>query len=136
MTDINLSGAEIGRLNAERLRVYIEALKAEGKPLPSRAGKPNLSAIALACEFDRQVLYKNPACRELLAQATAEGMLRPPDSRPNSSFSETAALEAKILKLEQRDAARKAEVEELRKRLRQLQHVEEHLIETGRRIIP
>lgn len=136
MTESNLSGTEIGRLHAERLDTYIKSLKADGKPLPSRNGKPNLSAIALACEFDRQVLYKNPACKALLDEAITDCGSQPLGNDRNTDSPETAALEAKILKLEQRNAALKAEVDELRGKLRQFHHIEEHLIETGRRVIP
>lgn len=135
MTQPNLSGAEIGRLHVERLSAYLESLKAEGKALPSRNSKLNLSAIALACGFDRQVLYKNPTCAALLSKAVVEYGLQATSSRKNDDSPETAALEAKILRLEQQNAALKVEVEGLRKKLRQLHHIEEHMISTGRRVI-
>jgi hypothetical protein len=63
------SGSALGAENAETLKNYLEALEREGRPLPMRGGEPNRSAIALACGFDRQVLYKNPAAKELLDAA-------------------------------------------------------------------
>ena len=51
------SGSAIGAENVDRLEQYLAALAREGRKLPERAGRPNLSAIALACGFDRQVLY-------------------------------------------------------------------------------
>jgi uncharacterized protein YceH (UPF0502 family) len=136
MTQPNLSGVEVGRLHAERLEAYLQSLKAEGKSLPSRNGRPNFSAIALACGFDRQVLYKNPACKALLDAAIAEDGLEKTGSESDADSAEKAALEAKVLKLEQHVVALKAEVEGLRCKLRKFSHIEEHLIETGRRIIP
>jgi hypothetical protein len=136
MTQPNLSGVEIGRQHAERLCDYLDSLKTEGKSLPSRNGRPNYSAIALACGFNRQVLYKNPACAELMNSAVSELGLQPSAGRPDIDFPEKAMLEAKVLRLEQQNAALRAEVEGLRKRLRQFQFIEEHMVETGRRIIP
>jgi hypothetical protein len=60
------SGSALGAENVGRLKTYLDDLKAESRPLPMRAGEPNRSAIALACGFDRQVLYKNPAAASLL----------------------------------------------------------------------
>jgi len=109
----------------------------EGKPLPSRDGRPNLSAIALACGFDRQVLYKNSAARELLRKAAEEFNLEETGDVPEQEGdTEKRLLKARILQLEQRNAALKAENDGLRRKLRQYTHIEEHMVETGRRVIP
>jgi hypothetical protein len=71
MTDAK-SGSVLGAENVDRLKEYLEALEREGRPLPMRGGEPNRSAIALACGFDRQVLYKNPAAKKLLDAAVAK----------------------------------------------------------------
>ena len=59
----SLSGAEIGRKNAAALKEYLRGLKAQSGQLPARGGKVNVTAVALACGFDRGVLYQNPRCR-------------------------------------------------------------------------
>lgn len=129
------SGAEIGLENVARLKAYLDGLASAGEPLPMRAGKPNMSAIALACGFDRQVLYKNPAAVALIegvvAQMppaetdTADG----PEEKPKSD-----RRDSRIMQLEQQLAAARAENAGLRERLRRLQHIEDHVAETGRRI--
>lgn len=67
------SGVEIGVENVARLHAYLDGLASNGDPLPMRAGKPNMSAIALACGFDRQVLYKNPAAVALIDEIVEIG---------------------------------------------------------------
>jgi hypothetical protein len=136
MTERTLSGSQIGKRHADRLRTYIDGLRAKGSSLPIRNGRPNLTAIGLACGFDRQVLHKNPACRRIIEEATAEFGLQGPTGQPTENPSGTVRLEAKVLRLEQQNAALRVEVGELRRKLRQFQHIEEHMVETGRRIIP
>lgn len=129
-------GADVGKEHVERLQRYLHTLRTEGKPLPSHDGRPNLSAIALACGFDRQVFYKNSAARELLEQATKEFNLEEKGDVPEQdSDNEKRLLKARILQLEQRYAALKAENDGLRRKLKQYAHIEEHMIETGRRIV-
>jgi len=69
------SGFQVGAEYVERLKRYFADVASEGRPLPARGGKPNASAIALACGFDRQVLYKNPAAKELFDKAMRNSML-------------------------------------------------------------
>jgi hypothetical protein len=134
MRSSGLSGAEMGKRNVQVLREYLERV---GDDVPTRGGKLFIAAISLACGLDRQVLHKNPACRDLLAQAAERIRARPPavlgGAEPER---EVARLEAKVLRLEQRNAALKAENDELRQRLVRYRHIEEHTIETGRRVIP
>jgi hypothetical protein len=128
------SGADIGAENVERLRTYLAGLEASGTPVPMRNGKPNMSAIAIACGFDRQVLYKNPAAKALLDGVVAEaavGSSNPdvddPDEKPK-----TDRRDNRIRQLEQQLAAARAEVTGLREQLRRYRHLEQHAIETGR----
>ncbi|MBJ3784190.1 hypothetical protein [Devosia sediminis] len=129
------SGVEIGVENVARLQAYLDGLAAVGEPLPMRAGKPNMSAIALACGFDRQVLYKNPAAVALIDEIVARAPAREPEAdtdpeeKPRSD-----RRDQRIMQLEQQLAAARAENAGLRERLRRLQHIEEHVTETGRRI--
>lgn len=132
---IGKSGPEIGAENVARLQTYLDGLAATGEALPMRAGKPNMSAIALACGFDRQVLYKNPAAVALIegevAKLPAAGSesASGPDEKPKSDRRDN-----RIMQLEQQLAAARAETAGLRERLRRLQHIENHVAETGRRI--
>lgn len=129
------SGAAVGAENVARLRAYVDGLRAAGERLPERAGKPNVSAIALACGFDRQVLYKNPGARDLLAKAAdelgldASGEIATSPSGPDRR-------ERRIQQLEQENAALRAEVVGMREQIRRLRHVETHMVETGRRVAP
>jgi hypothetical protein len=97
------SGSAIGAGNVERLRSYLEALKAEGRKLPERAGKVNHSAIALACEFDRQVLHKNPAAKELL-NAAIDGLGVAEASEDTKPVARSDRRDQRILTLEQQNA--------------------------------
>lgn len=129
------SGAAIGAENVARLQLYLDGLAAAGEPLPMRAGKPNLSAISLACGFDRQVLYKNPAAAALIdhvvarAPASSAPVADGQDEKPKSD-----RRDSRIMQLEQQLAAARAENAGLRERLRRLQHIEDHVADTGRRI--
>ena len=128
------SGADIGAANVQRLKSYLDQLAASGGKLPSRQGKVNASAVALACGFDRVVLYQNPAAREMLRQAaTTLGLDAQVSSRRAVSVD---PRDQAILKLQQENANLKAEVFELRRRLRRLEIIEEVMIETGRRLSP
>lgn len=130
------SGADIGAENVERLRTYLAGLEATGTPLPMRNGRPNMSAIALACRFDRQVLYKNPAAAALIGEAEIRlpaDTTSPPDEQ-NDEKPRSDRRDSRIMQLEQQLAAARAENAGLRERLRRLQHIEDHVAETGRRI--
>lgn len=126
------SGAVLGAENVESLKKYLEALKAEGRPLPMRAGDLNLSAIALACGFNRQVLYKNPGAVALLDEARAPSAAGgEEDPKP---VSRTDRRDRRIMSLEQENVSLRAENSGLREKLRRLQQVEDIMVGTGRRV--
>lgn len=127
------SGSAIGAANVAELKRYLEALKAEGRKLPERAGRVNASAVALACGFDRQVLYKNPAAKRLLhAAVMAIGLAdATADDEP---VTRTDRRDQRILTLEQQNAALRAENAGLRERLRRLEQVEDIMVASGRRV--
>ena len=129
------SSQQIGRESLEALQRYLEALRMQGKGLPSRNGKISPSAIALAVGLDRQTLYKNPHCRALLESATQELGLSGIESREHR-LSKDDGKDQRIQALETQVASLQAEVHGLRNRLAQFRHIEAHLIETGRRVIP
>lgn len=128
-----LSGVQKGQRHLDRFKQVLTELV----HLPSRNGRVNMTALAAACGFDRQVLYKNPGVRAHLEAAALNQTLCIPESRHSTERSgdaDDARLQARILQLEQRAVALGAENAELRRRLRQYEHIEEHLLETGRRI--
>ena len=128
------SGREIGERNVASLRAYLDRLQAAGEPLPERNGKPNLSAIAIACGFDRQTLYKTPTATALLEEAGGRlGTAPPVDDKSDELDAKPKAdrRDRRILQLEQHNAALRAEVRGLREQLARYRHVEEAMI-TGR----
>ena len=127
------SGSALGAENVETLRRYLVALKAEGRSLPMRAGEPNRSAIALACGFDRQVLYKNPAAAALLKEAWAGAPAAVGEEEPKP-VARSDRRDRRIMSLEQENAALRAENSGLREKLRRLQQVEDIMVGTGRRV--
>jgi hypothetical protein len=126
------SGKQLGEEHTQRLRAYLD--RVDG--LPSRGGKLNISAVALACQFDRAVLYNNPACKQMLADAVAaKGLLGILSQGTADDVDDsTARFERRIHRLEQLNAALKAEVYELRRQLARSPVIEDHVVETGRRI--
>lgn len=127
---------DIGQENLASLDRYLTSLRKEGKSLPERGGKVSASAVALACGVDRQSLYKNPACRAMLEAAARELGLAPMESRDAGASTKDDAKDRRISVLEQRCAVLQAEVDGLRSQLRRFAHIEEHMISTGRRVIP
>lgn len=130
------SGRQVGTEYTEALLGYLEALRQEGKGLPARAGKVSVSAVALASGVDQQSLYKNPRCRELLEQAAQELGIQAIEARAAGPTTKDDAKTQRIQVLELQVSSLQAEVEGLRRKLRNFAHIEEHLVETGRRVIP
>lgn len=135
MTPLGKSTQQIAKESIEALRHYIDALRKVGQGLPARNGKVSASAVALAMGVDRQTLYKNSGCRALLEAAAQELGLAPMETR-DAGPTKDDAKDRRIQTLEARNATLQAEVEGLRQKLRHYQHIEQHLVETGRRVIP
>lgn len=123
------SGKQAGEENVEKLRDYLNAIDA----VPERSGKANISAIAEACGFQRQVLYKNPAAKDLLERAITAKGLKGISKEEGEKDQERVLLDSKINRLEQNNAALNAEVYELRRKLEQYAHIEE-MLERGKRV--
>lgn len=124
------SGQQIGAENVVKLKSYLNSVDA----IPARAGKANITGIAKACGFDRQVLYNNDEAKKLLADAIAEKGLKGLEQRETEADPERIMMEGKINRLEQANAALSSEVFELRRKLRKLAHLE-MLYEKGKRAI-
>jgi hypothetical protein len=122
----------LGTENVVRLESYLNALAEHGRRLPAKGDKVNVSAVALACGFDRAVLYQNPSAREILQKAAVNIGL---DGQ--AATREAVAVDRRdqrILKLEQENANLKAEIFDLRRMLRRLEHIEEIMVKTGKRV--
>ncbi len=143
--DSGKSGRDKGSDNVARLRGHLADLEASGRALPERGGKVNVSAIALACGFDRNVLYTNQAAKALLDSAVARMGLELPDQIRRGPLPADPGgpdpRDRRILQLEQANAVFKAENgalrterNGLRERLRRFEHIEAHMVETGRRV--
>lgn len=137
------SSLEMAREYEAKLADYL----AGAPTLPLRAGKVNATAVATACGFDRQILYKNKACRTMLAAAAhdqgvpfitaphrdeedgceAEPMV--PASKLREEQRRVGVLEKRLSEMTARNAA-------LTARLRQHSLIEDHLIAAGRRSRP
>lgn len=128
------SGQQLGAENARAIERYLDSLKADGKGLPSRNGKVSMSAVALATGVAIQNVYKNPACRSMLERAAQELGLAPIGHE--NGHAKDDSRDRRIQSLEARIATLQAEVEGLRSKLRRFAHIEQHMVETGRRVIP
>ncbi|MGE0768928.1 MAG: hypothetical protein AB7L90_21000 [Hyphomicrobiaceae bacterium] len=133
---MSISGRQKGDHNFEALKGYVLRLKAAGEGLPARAGKLNVTAIALACGFNREVLYQNPRCKGLLIEALKHLGLGGGSQAPAPVDEKRVVLERRINTLEKENAALYAEVLELRRKVRRFEHIEQHMVETGRRVVP
>lgn len=137
------SSQDQAREHLERLVLYLE----ENETLPARSGRVNVTAIGKACGFDRQTIYKNLACRQLVEDAAtrqglsfldtsdtdrsvAEGMdAMVPAKKLREEQQRVAALERRLAEMTARNAV-------LSSRLRQQTHIEEELLSRGRRTRP
>ena len=129
------SSQQIGQESVEALKKYLDALKADGQGLPGRNGKVSVSAVALAMGTDRQTLYKNSGCRTLLESAAQELGLQSIEARASGPSTKDDAKTQRIQVLEAQVATLKAEVEGLRRQLSRYAHIEQHMVETGMRVI-
>jgi hypothetical protein len=143
----NKSGQQIARENVEKVRAYIDRLKAEGLSLPSRYGKPNWSAIARDCGLkDRGVFYDNEEARALIEQAVSDlGLEAEPAGHRKVEHAEKKLGESErhVQQLTERLAVKTAENETLRRRVAELEEklhqysvFDEVMTSTGRRFIP
>lgn len=135
MSQPQKNGQQLGAENIALLTSYLAALRADGLGLPSRNGKASILAISLASGVATQNLYKNPRCRELLEQAAQELGLQAIEARATGPTTKDDARTQRIQVLETQVATLKAEVEGLRRQLSRYAHIEQHMVETGRRVV-
>lgn len=135
------NGRQVGADNVEKLRVYLSGLNPTGPRLPSRAGKPDKSAIALACGFNRQTLYNNPEAISLLDTAVEEIGLEEEsgiivDGKAAHMQQQMDKRDRRVQQLEEALQARVAEIQGLKEQLRQYAIMEEVMTANGRRFRP
>lgn len=135
------NGRQVGAENAEKLRDYLSELKAKGGRLPSRGGKPDKSAISIACGFNRQTLYNNPEAITLLGTAVEEiglegGANVIADGKAAHMQQQMDRRDRRIQQLEETLQARVAEIQGLKEQLRQYAVIEEVMSTNGRRFRP
>jgi hypothetical protein len=136
------SAQELGREHVARLENYLASVNV----IPTRMGRVNATAIARTCGFDRQVLYKNPAARALLASAAEASGFTFGEESPRESPDEPEGAEersvpvTKLREAERRAAALEKRVSELSARnaaltaqLRRMDVIADELIGKGRR---
>ncbi|MDT5270388.1 MAG: hypothetical protein QOH49_2574 [Acidobacteriota bacterium] len=141
------SGQQVGAENVERLRVYLGDLNVKGACIPSRNGKADKSAVAIACGFNRQTLYNNPEAIALLEKAVEEiGLDKsfpPKDGKTMHLQQQMDARDRRIQRLEQllttrmaENSALRQEVKELKEQLLQYTLLEEAISTNGRKYRP
>ena len=126
-----MSGQEVGRRHAERLRSYLDRTPT----LPTYRGKPNVRAVAKECGFSSTaVIYDNPTCRSLwearLADAGAAGIETQIERSEAAQLID--GLRAELSSVREYLTSLQAENRALRERLIKLRHIEAHLLATGR----
>ena len=133
------SGAQIGAENLLKLQDYFRQIEREGGQVPlTKDGRPNLSAIALNCGFDRQVLYNNPKCKELIQEklGTIGGSTQVIEPSAKATFD---PKEKRIRELEKLVADLTERLDQTEKQLaeaRPYQRLYQHACETGRTLVP
>lgn len=71
-----LNGVQQGEVNCRKLSQYLRSLSETSGLLPSRGGRPNFAAIARAAGINRDVLYTNKKCSDLLSAFSVEDRAR------------------------------------------------------------
>jgi len=133
------SGVQIGAENLARLEAYLDQLVNQGGKVPlTKDGRPNLSAIAVVCGFDRQVFYNNPRCKELIEEKVRVigGTTETTDPSPKVAFD---PKEKRIRELERQVANLIEQLRQAEERLaaaEPYQALYQHACETGRSLVP
>lgn len=82
---VKITAVEKGKINKQRYADYVSNLELTGKKFPTNsAGTVNLSIIATACGFNRQVFFTNKSMKEQLDLDVARLGKAVESSRENS----------------------------------------------------
>lgn len=147
------SGREMAANNLQRFKAWISERDAAGDWADYvRGDKLNRSEIAVECGFSLSVVRQNPAVKETLEalekHLRAKGILTPTKGTQNTSnivsenstslavdrriMASKAKADARVKTLEEQNAALRAEVQDLREKLKRYKHLDDHLCKTGR----
>lgn len=128
-----------GERNVVLLQTYISELAAQGRGVPVRAGRPNLSVIAEACGFDRGVFYQNSTAKSLLDAAVAELGFATSSAKSTDAYDEarlkdeSKSLDNRRLKaLEEENLYLRAENSQLRAENIRFRALQQLMANTGR----
>ncbi|OQP88181.1 hypothetical protein BTR14_01615 [Rhizobium rhizosphaerae] len=121
---------KISEENYKKLLAYIGHIRSAGLAFPSHNGKVNKTAVAVACGFNRETFDQNERFRDCLAAAVTELGLQIEEQVASDKLN--SADKAQIARLEQQVAALRSENLELRRKVKRY----EHMVSTGRRVIP
>lgn len=145
-----ISAVEKGRVNKERYADYVAELEATGRQFPlNNFGEVNLSSIAKACGFNRQVFINNESMKVALAEdvsriGTEAAEARSKESKLSKKMAEKSeeasrlqkALDANFCEIE----ALKNQVNELKKHIAKIEErnhemdtIFDELLSSGRR---
>ena len=157
MSTSGLSGKQMAAANLQRFNEWILEREA-GADWPDyiRNGKLNRSEIAKECGFALSVVRQNPAVKAALErlenQLQAANIFQDTGANSKTSseatdmattqardmriLSSKAIAERRVKAVEEQNAALKAEVNDLKQKLKQYKFMEEHLATTGRMLRP
>lgn len=123
------SNAELGEENLHRLRHYLDITDR----VPERAGKANISAIAIGAGVPRDFINRRADAKRLIANAvTAKGLAMPQQVHAAPGEGVSADLKRKVQQLEQKNAVLRAEVAALRRAAARWQHLEAQMMASGK----
>lgn len=155
-----LSGRQIAEQNVELIQAWIKARDEAGDWADYvRANQLNRTEVARECGFAKSALQQNPIIKQLLAsleerlqqdgvlfgQAQDSGMgmghvqkSADPDSEIalNMAMRAKAVAQQRVKTVEEQNATLRAEIKELKDRLRKSSLVDQHLAQTGRLLTP
>ena len=129
------SNRQIAKRHYQNFRRYIEERKRSEEGFPVRNGRFNRTQMAKDCNFDRGVFVQNPQVKKLFEELERSEFPEQTTTQTKDDFY-IRRLEKELESTRQRLIEAEARNEELQQRLEKFSLFEEHMINTGRRIIP
>ena len=145
-----LSGRQIAAVNLGRFNEWVVEREAANDWADYiRGGKLNRTEVAAECGFGTPAFRQNPAIAQALqaleARLSDSCVIKPVEVPPDEVTSHAADLrilsskasaERRTKAVEEQNAALKAEVNDLKQKLKQYKFLDEHLATTGRMLRP
>lgn len=150
MSTSGLSGQQMAAANLRRFNEWIlEREAAADWPDYIRGGKINRTEAAAECGFGTSAFRQNPAITQTLqaleTRLSASGVIKSVEAQTDEATSHAADMrilaskasaERRTKAVEEQNAALKAEVNDLKQRLKQYKFLDDHLATTGRMLRP